>query len=58
MASKNKTCDFCGARKIRLEMVSYEDKFLCDQMCKDMWREAYEEKEVSSSEKRVDNSKS
>ena len=57
MASKNKTCDFCGAKHIRLEMVEYEGKFLCDQMCKDMWKEAYEEKEVKPIAKRVGNSK-
>ena len=46
MASKNKTCNFCGAKHIRAEMLVYEDKFLCDEMCKRLWIESYGEEEV------------
>jgi hypothetical protein len=46
MASKNKTCDFCGCKCVRSEMVIHNDKFLCDKICESMFIEAYETDEV------------
>lgn len=45
MASKTKTCDFCGKRGNKSEMIQYEDKLFCDDLCVQLWREAFEDEE-------------
>jgi hypothetical protein len=45
MASKTKTCDFCGKRGLRAEMIKYEDKLMCDNYCKKLFIEAYVDEE-------------
>lgn len=55
MASKNKHCNFCGAKHPKDEMIVYKDKLLCDELCKSMYIEAYESEEVKTVDKeRVD----
>ena len=45
MASKKKTCDFCGRRGLRAEMIPYKDKLMCDDYCVKLFIKAYESDE-------------
>ena len=46
MASRKKTCDFCGKRCIKEDMIPHKDKLLCDTYCETLFIEAYESDEV------------
>jgi len=51
MASKKKTCDFCGKRGLRAEMIPYDDKLMCDDYCVRLFIEAYiDDKEIKKNE--------
>ena len=43
MASRTKTCDFCGKREIKTEMIIHNGKYLCDEYCVKLYSEAYEQ---------------
>jgi len=57
MVSKNKSCDFCGARGLRAKMIPYKDKLMCDEYCVRLFIEAYEQEEVKPIGKTVERNK-
>ena len=58
MASRTKTCDFCGKKMRLIDMIDFKNKAkLCDIGCVDLWVESYsdeeEKKEYAKSRKEV-----